>query len=334
MPMKRPAASSSGSNAAKKRPAANSMNETVLALKTGLGETKANAEEADEGTMETRDKMKAEKFARMKASGSLPDFILSMYEDEAKKQAAPRRYQTELINRMFIKKNGQWQLDLSHSMFTDYKAVYQKNYSKDKQKAIPRSLMCGLYFQGSQTKFDEALEIGEIEKVREEGKVEFFAFKEYTVGKERGSQKKVEVKGDKKATADQHMLMGELFSKLNWTFNTSKSDQKKLENQTMPPNYLDLVKKGRDACDRLSKETLKLLEKVPAEKKLVLKDGYTVMNKHLSNLDHIKMWVETPDGKALTPQSFESLMGDVASSVDQFNQKVEEIKGYLKAKRN
>ena len=330
MPMKRPSASSSSSSAMKVAKKPSGMNDTVTALKAL--QDKPENEENDE--IETRDKLKAEKFARMKASGSLPDFIVAMYEEESKKQVAPRRFQTELINRLFVKKNGQWQLDLSHSMFTDFKAVYQRNYSKDKQKAIPRSLMCGLYFQGNDNKFEDALRDGEIEMVREEGKVKFFAFKEYTVGKERGTKKQMEMRGDKKATADQHVMMGELFSKLNWSFNTSSGDQKKLDKQTMPANYLELLKKGRDACDRLAKETTKLLEKVPGDKKLALKDGYTVMTKHLTNLDHIKMFVETPDGKALTPSIFEMCMGDVASSVDQFNQKVEEIKGFLKAKKN
>ena len=68
------------------------------------------------------------------------------------------------------------------------------------------------------------------------------------------------------------------------------------------------------------------------ERKEIMKDGYKSMSAHLATLDHMKNFVEMPDGTKLTSSVFESALGDVASSVDQLNTKIEEIKGYMKSK--
>lgn len=51
-------------------------------------------------------------------------------------------------------------------------------------------------------------------------------------------------------------------------------------------------------------------------------------------LMRLSSFCEFPDSTPLTVQGFESAMNDVALSVDQLNAKYEELKGYLKAKKN
>ena len=127
--------------------------------------------------------MKAEKWARMKAAGVSPAYLISLYEEETKHSPmGKRRLQTEVINKLFVKKNGQWEMDVSDVQFRSHKALYEKKYNKDEAEALPKSLILGMYFQGCGTKFNKALEQGEIEFVKEENGVRFYAYGRLTSG--------------------------------------------------------------------------------------------------------------------------------------------------------
>ena len=93
-----------------------------------------------------------------------------------------RRLQTEVINKLFVKKNGQWEMDVSDVQFRSHKALYEKKYNKDETEALPKSLILGMYLQGCDTKFNKALEQGEIEFVKEENGVRFYAYRRLTSG--------------------------------------------------------------------------------------------------------------------------------------------------------
>ena len=171
--MKRPASGSL------KRPAKKEggINASVKALKDGLVEEdihvgQAEAEVEDE---KVRDKMKAEKFTRMRNAGQLPDFIIKMHDEEARlSPQGHRAFRTSMINKMFRKKpDGTWALDLSASMFTEFQSVYERKYSQDKQEALPKSLLMGMYFGGDEARFAKALGAGEISHVRTEEGVQY-----------------------------------------------------------------------------------------------------------------------------------------------------------------
>ena len=128
--------------------------------------------------------MKAEKWARMKAAGVLPAYLINFYEEETKHSPmGKRRLQTEVINKLFVKKNGQWEMDVSDVQFRSHlRRVSEKKYNKDETEALPKSLILGMYFQGCDTKFNKALEQGEIEFVKEENGVRFYAYCRLTSG--------------------------------------------------------------------------------------------------------------------------------------------------------
>ena len=85
--------------------------------------------------------MKAEKWARLRATGALPEYLLQLYDQESKQSPMGKRaFQTQIINKLFKKVNGSWQLDASDAQFKDYKALYEKRYSKEENEAMPRSL--------------------------------------------------------------------------------------------------------------------------------------------------------------------------------------------------
>lgn len=175
-PKKRPASSQGGSS---KKPATKeSISSQVSALRQGLPQEEAQEQDS------SRDKMKAEKFARMRTNGQLPQYIITMFEEEAKTASQGcRKFRTEIINKMFTKgKDGTWQLDTSDAVFQDYKAIWEKNYSKNRQEAMPKSMVLGLYFQGNEQRFNQSLADGEIEMVREEGGIKYYGYKKFTTG--------------------------------------------------------------------------------------------------------------------------------------------------------
>ena len=212
------------------------------------------------------------------------------------------------------------------------KSLYEKRYSREENEAMPKSLIVGLYYQGDENKFDKALQLGELTHVRDDGGVRFYAYKKLTSGAEKGTDQKLEAVGTKKGKLQDFHEIGEVLSKLKWNFRKKPGDDKELTDGSLPASYEALVKKAFGACEKLAKDTLKLQKEVPHDRKEIMKDGYKTMSGHLATLDHMPNFVEMPNGAKLTTQVFESAMGNVAESVDQLNQKIEELKGFLKSK--
>ena len=339
MPMKRPA--SSHAQGSVKRPAASkeTINSSLVALRKGRDEDEhlKAQEDADLEGDEVRDKAKAEKFSRMRAAGQLPAYLINMYEEESKvSDKGSRKFKTAIINRMFTKsKDGTWQLDVSDAIFTDYKSIFEKKYSKDKVEALPKSLVIGQFFHGDEKKFHQALNDGELELVREEAGLKFYGWKKFVVGTTRGSEQKITTEGKKKLTLEEHHDLGDVFARLKWTWKGSKpGDKKELEVGNIPSTMLDLMKKAHSACDKLAKDALKLQSLCPVEKRDGLKHGYSKMSQCLSTLDHLRNFCELPDGTKLTGVIFDKTISDVATQVDSFNRMVEECKGAVKARKN
>eukprot|EP00435_Cladocopium_sp_Y103_P010211 s5163_g2.t1 len=306
--LKRPAAAeTSVMEPVMKKPAAKPAANAVKALRNDLEEFQKNEKKGDEGENEEgdgRNKLKSEKWSRMRAAGALPDYLVNLYEEESKfSPMGKRRFQTEIVNKLFKKgRGGQWELDTSDVQFQSHKALYEKKFNRDEKEALPKSLLLGMYFQGDETKFTKALDQGVIELVREENGVRFFAFRRITAGTDKGTQEKLTASGSRKGTKEQFEELGALFGKLKWTLKKSASDSKALDSGKLPASFDALVVKARTACDKLMKDTLKLEKDVPHDKKPVMKDGYKTMSKHLATLDHMKAFCEFPDGTAFRPQ--------------------------------
>lgn len=66
-----------------KKPAAANA---VKALKHEVEKYKHEEETSGEQDANARDKMKAEKWARMKTAGALPAYLINLYEEEAKEK--------------------------------------------------------------------------------------------------------------------------------------------------------------------------------------------------------------------------------------------------------
>ena len=141
--LKRP--SSNSSAMPKKKPAKETIPGTVACLRKGIQNDDDNAD-GDEGQ---RDKLKAEKWARLRSTGALPEYLLQLYDQESKQSPLGKRaFQTTIINKLFKKVNGAWQLDTSDAQFKDYKSLYERRYSKEEKRSDAEIVDCGPLLSG------------------------------------------------------------------------------------------------------------------------------------------------------------------------------------------
>ena len=118
---------------------------------------------------EGRDKGKALKYQRMKEQGALPAHIVHLIEQESKKSTSKRAFVTNAINKLFSRQeDGSSSLNLKDPLF---------------QKALPESVMCGLYFNNNVQAFQNALKKGEIARVEDDHGIPYFAFKSFEIGR-------------------------------------------------------------------------------------------------------------------------------------------------------
>lgn len=137
--MKRPAAA--GCPVMKKPAAANA----VKALKHEVEKYKHEEETSGEQDTNARDKMKAEKWARMKTAGALPAYLINLYEEEAKHSPlGKRRFQTEVINKLFKKNEaGQWEWMPATFNFNPTKPCTKNGTTETRRRPFQRACCLG-----------------------------------------------------------------------------------------------------------------------------------------------------------------------------------------------
>ena len=135
---------------------------------------------------ESRDKGMALKYANLHKAGRLPAFVSHLVEEESKKAASSRQFKTFVINRLFDRQpDGSLRLNLGSPLLQEAEELYSRTYARKAEKALPKSIMRGLYFGNSQEAMDKALAEGEIAETTEEGK-KYYSFTSFEVATEQG----------------------------------------------------------------------------------------------------------------------------------------------------
>ena len=135
---------------------------------------------------ESRDKGMALKYANLHKAGKLPAFVSHLVEEESKKAASSRQFKTFVINRLFDRQpDGSLRLNLGSPLLQEAEELYSRTYARKAEKALPKSIMRGLYFGNSQEAMDKALAEGEIAETTEEGK-KYYSFTSFEVATEQG----------------------------------------------------------------------------------------------------------------------------------------------------
>ena len=125
----------------------------------------------DDTTSEKRDRCKTRKLETMLGKGQVPTHIIDMLEQGSKDQANPRAFKTELINQLFNRDaKGKLTMQPHAPFFEAWKATSHTNRVTESEKALPKTVFCGKYFQNSEQALAHALAIGEVDKVEVNGK--------------------------------------------------------------------------------------------------------------------------------------------------------------------
>ena len=169
-----------------RKPASSTSEKSEKTEKGGLNLTIDQLKAGNLGE-EPRDKGKSVKYHKMKEAGQLPEYVIHLIEDQAKSAASKRSFQTSAINRLFTRgSDGSLALNLSDGLFTEAQTIHTKHFSRGSQKALPASVLKGLYFGNSQAAFDQAVASGDVvEVIGEDGKT-YWGFQSYEVGREDG----------------------------------------------------------------------------------------------------------------------------------------------------
>ena len=173
-----------------------------------------------EDTPKLRNKAAAEKFAKLLKTGALPPHISHMWQVESKKAASQREFQTDMINKLMVKKpDGRWKVQTDHQHFEEYRKVYQEHSVRDKSKGLPRGVMLASHFHGNADLMDQSIKDGELVVTTDEKSgLEFLAFRQLQVEDKMVNQSGEHVSGSKKLTKDEANIMAGLMSKLKWTW--------------------------------------------------------------------------------------------------------------------
>ncbi|CAE7789097.1 unnamed protein product [Symbiodinium sp. CCMP2592] len=326
-----------GSGKAKKRPAAASLQESVNNVKMGSMETEhifdddaaSGAAGEDGGRKDAkRDKGKAEKFKAMKLAGSLPPYVLDLYDKEADKKESPRAFRTTIINSLFKRcKSGRYSLVDNSPLFTEAKRVFEKKFGVDLKEAYPPLVMRGLFFNNSQAAMDRAMTAGQIQEIKTEEGTVMYTFRKVATGTERGCETDLGYKKQRRGTPQQAAQLEDLFNTLEWSVDFKTVDPSKIQPDDFAPRDLDSghhppFEREHEAAEEDSNEWNNEWKN--------LKACYMHAQKILSDLRHVMSFKEMPGGETICKQSFEQFIKVVAQKTLSHNEAVNAGKALAK----
>ena len=303
----------------------------------GEEDEEENGGEGGEDEETHRDKAKGQKYAKMK--DSLPEYVLDLVEKQSLKATHPREYKSMCINKLFVKgKAGRLELNLTDQLFEEHKKIYTKRFSKEQDRAMPESIMTGLYFHNDRMAFKAALQAGDIEAVEGTDGKTFYSFTEFKRGKEDAAVETQQVGGSSKITKEQGKLLAKAFSAVGWSWNYKDKDaQKLMPGASIPASIMNLIKEAGESQNKLAKEAATLIKQWTGEKQderfVKLKKGHCLCNQNIAKLNHMREFHELPDDLSPTKENLDKVMLEMAQHTNDYNELIETSKGFLKAKK-
>ena len=137
---------------------------------------------------------------------------------------------------------------------------------------------------------------------------------------------------------EQARILGDLLSKLEWSYKPKAGDDAKfIQGEKLPDSVKKLLTEAHASEMKLASEAMKLMKKVEEGGQVYkgLKKGYTEAQQHIHDLKHISDFKELPSSDTpLTQHSFNEAMAKIAKHAESFNEIVESAKGHVRAKNN
>lgn len=269
----------------------------------GGGESEDEAEEAG------RSRGKAKKYKKLLDAKAIPDHIREMIEVESSKVSDPRKYKTELINKLF-EPNGKGGYDMTAKkpIFETFKESYHKRYGRDERQGVPRSVFLWQTFHGQEQALLDSIRDGSVQEWEQDG-IQFCGFRKTKAGVEKSSASTQRMEaGAQDLTKEQYKTLSKAFSTMSWDFQvedsgttavgtgaaSSASKVKSIENAGLTAQMEELLQDAKGANERLLGACLKLLGKCTDEAdKQSFKQTVLDLKQWISKDDHVLTWKET-----------------------------------------
>ena len=243
------------------------------------------------------------------------------------------------INKLFVKgKSCRLELNLSDQLFEEHKQIYTKKFAKETDRAMPESIMTGLYFQNDKQVFRAALAAGDIEAVEGANGKTFYSFTEFKRGKEDATVESQALRGTSKITKDEGKLLASAFQAVGWSWKYKEKDtQNLMPGSTIPSSIMTLIKEACDSQTKLAKEAASLIKQWAGDKQddrfVKLKKGHCICNQNIAKLNHMREFHELPDDLSATKENLYKVMLEMAQHTNDYNELIETSKGFLKSKK-
>ncbi|CAE7471903.1 unnamed protein product [Symbiodinium sp. CCMP2592] len=261
---------------------------------------------AGSSTDSKRDKGKAEKFTKMRLAGSLPPYVVDLYDNAANQKESPRQFRTEIINTLFKRnpKTGRYSLIDDQPLFTEAKRVWEKKFGTDGKESYTKLVMRGLFFGNSES-------AGEVTEFKSKDGTCFYSFRKMTAGVETGQESSLGYTKQAKGTQQQADMLEAMFDKLDWSMPYKGTDGLVVEpGKKLPKPMAAFLEKAVATQIRLGGETMLPQESSDVYDKL--KKAYVESQKMLGECRHILAWKEMPDSQPVSKDNFDKFMTFVA----------------------
>lgn len=263
-------------------------------------------EEGDDDTAEKRHRGKARKFKKMSDPGAIPEHIMLMFEKEAAKHPKPRKFKSDLINKLVKEDgNGGYTMCADDPWFQQQKEMIHKKYGKDEHQGTPRDVFAYQVFHGNFEALDSASQKGSVQQWTQDG-VDSCGYRKTKAGVENSKQEmtkfganQVQLKGS------QYQALNKAFRTMSWKFSMDGQDTmaqvggtssgsgqaKPLENAGLTKEMVETLTEAKNAHEKLHSTAMKLLSKCCCldDKKEFKTTVMALKDWSLKN-DHILTW--------------------------------------------
>ena len=109
------------------------------------------------------------------------------------------------------------------------------------------------------------------------------------------------------------------------------------EKGKLPASINKLLDQAKTSLEKLSTSAMKLLKNqdmLEPQQAKTLRSQYATCQRDLSEVNHVRLFRELPNGKPLNKQSFDAAVFEVAQHVEQLNESVEQAKAKVRARSN
>ena len=109
------------------------------------------------------------------------------------------------------------------------------------------------------------------------------------------------------------------------------------EKGKLPASITKLLDQAKTSLEKLSTSAMKLLKNqdmLEPQQAKTLRSQYATCQRDLSEVNHVRLFRELPNGKPLNKQSFDAAVFEVAQHVEQLNESVEQAKAKVRARSN